>query len=203
MFDEREPAEPELTPDLQAIESQLARLTPVAAQVDRDRLMFEAGRVAARPSRLGRLDVARWPGYIAGPSWHAGLVWPAMTTLTTAASLLLAVSLIWQRHSLEVALKERSQQTISVAQVGEQRPAEASSTNTRPSLATAEWMYSRQPVPGYLRIRYAALTRGVNAIDTGPANSGVGDSTGALDQTQREMLDELLPSAKSKKHSKS
>jgi hypothetical protein len=194
MFDEREPAEPELTPDLQAIESQLARLTPVAARVDRDRLMFEAGKVASPP---------RWPGYIARPSWHGGLVWPVATMLMTAASLLLAVSLVWQRHSFEVALQERPQQTISVVQVGEQRPAEVLSTNTRPSLATAEWMYSRQPTAGYLGIRYAALTRGVSAIDTGPLNSGSADPIGELDQSQRKMLDELLPAAKSQKHSRS
>jgi hypothetical protein len=193
MFDEREPAEPELTPDLQAIEGQLARLTPVAARVDRDRLMFEAGRVAARP---------RWPGFMAGPASHGGLVWPAVTAFMTAASLLLAVSLVWQRHSFEIALQERPQ-AISVVQVGDQRPAELLSTNTQPSLATAEWMTLRQPAKGYLSIRYAALTRGVNAIDTGPSNSGVDDSTGGLEQTQREMLDELMPSAKIKKHSKS
>ncbi len=97
MFDEREPAEPELTPDLQAIEGQLARLTPVAVRVDRDRLMFEAGKVAARP---------RWPGYIAEPSWLGERVWPAAAMLMTAASLLLAVSLVWQRHSFELALQE-------------------------------------------------------------------------------------------------
>jgi hypothetical protein len=202
MFDEREPAEPELTPDLQATEGQLARLTPVAARVDRDRLMFEAGKVAARPGLHGRLAVARWPGYIAGPSWHGGLVWPAIATLTTAASLLLAVSLVWQRHSFEVALHERPQ-AVSVVQVAEQRPAEVLSTTAQPSFATAELMSLRQPANGYLSIRYAALTRGVNAIDTGPTNSEIGDSMGALEQTQREMLDELLPSAKSKKHSKS
>jgi hypothetical protein len=119
----------------------------------------------------------------------------------TAASLLLAVSLVWQRHSFEVALQERAQ-AIRVVQVADPRPAEAAAT-ARPDLATQDWRSLRQPAIGYLGIRYAALTRGVNAIDTGPSNSGVGDSTGALEQTQREMLDELLPSAKSKKHSKS
>jgi hypothetical protein len=193
MFDEREPAEPELTPDLQAIEGQLARLTPAAARVDRDRLMFEAGKVAARPS---------WPGYIAGPAWHGGLMWPAMTTLMTAASLMLAVSLVWQRHSFEVALQKRSQ-TVSVVQVAEQRPAEVLSPKAQPSLATAEWTTFRQPATGYLGIRYAALTRGVNAIDAGPLNSGIAEPIWELDQSQRKMLDELLPAVKSAKHSKS
>jgi hypothetical protein len=194
MFDEHEPAEPELTPDLQAIEGQLARLTPVAARVDRDQLMFEAGKVAALAASEA----------FPGPSLHAkgsAPVWHAATVLMTAASLLLAVSLVWQRHSFEVALQERVP-AISIVQVAEPRPTEGVA-KVRPDLVTEEWMSLRQPVKGYLGIRYAALTRGVNAIDTGPTNSGIGDSTGALEQTQREMLDELLPSAKSKKHSKS
>jgi hypothetical protein len=201
MFDEREPAEPGLTPDLQAIEGRLERLVPAGARVDRDQLMYEAGRAAAQ---IG-------PGYIAEPSrpgespvatWHSEHVWPAAAMLMTAASLLLAVSLVWQRHSFEVALQERAQ-AIPVVQVAEPRPAEAVAAKARQDLAAEDWMSLRQPAKGYLGIRYAALTRGVNAIDTGPSNSGIGDPTGALDQTQREMLDELLPSAKSKKHSKS
>jgi hypothetical protein len=193
MFDEREPAEPELTRDLQAIEGQLARLVPAGVRVDRDRLMFEAGMAAARP---------RWPGYIAEPSWLGGRAWPAAAMLMTAASLLLAVSLVWQRHSFDVALQERAQ-AIAVVQVAEPRPAETVSPKARQDLAAEDWMYLRQPANGYLGIRYAALTRGVNAIDTGPSNSGVGDSMGELEQSQRQMLDELLPSTKSKKHSRS
>jgi hypothetical protein len=193
MFDEREPAEPEIKPDLKAVEGQLARLVPAGARVDRDRLMFEAGMAAAEPSHPGESPVATWLGR---------RVWPAATMLMTAASLLLAVSLVWQRHSFELALQERVP-AISVVQVAEPRPAEAVAAKARPDLATEEWMSLRQPAKGYLGIRYAALTRGVNAIDTGPTNSGIGDSSGALDQTQREMLDELLPSAKSKNHSKS
>jgi hypothetical protein len=193
MFDEHEPAEPELTPDLQAIENRLARLTPAGARVDRDRLMFEAGRATARPER---------PGYIAEPSWLGGRAWPAATMLMTAASLFLAVSLVWQRHSFEVALQERPQ-AISVVQVAEPQPAEAASAKVRPDLAGADWMSLRRPDSGYLGIRYAALTRGVNAIDSGQSNLGVGGSEDELDQSQRDMLNQLLPSAKNKKHSRS
>ena len=46
MFDEHESAEFKLTPDLAAMERQLARLTPAAPRIDRDRLMFNAGREA-------------------------------------------------------------------------------------------------------------------------------------------------------------
>jgi hypothetical protein len=122
--------------------------------------------------------------------------------LMTAASLLLAVSLVWQRHSFEIALQQRPP-AISVAQVVEQQPVEAVSTNSRRDLAAEDWMALRQPANGYLGIRYAALTRGVNAMDSGPSNSDLGDPTGELDQTQRDMLNELLPAAKSRKHSSS
>ncbi|HEX3599287.1 MAG TPA: hypothetical protein VHU84_04045 [Lacipirellulaceae bacterium] len=193
MFDEHEPAEPELTPDLKAIEGKLARLLPASARVDRDRLMFEAGRAAARPER---------PGYIAEPSRLGGRMWPAATMLMTAASLLLAVSLVWQRRSFEVALQERPQ-AVSVGQVAEPRPVEAVSAKARQDLATEAWMALGQPANGYLGIRYAALTRGVNSIETGPSNLGVADPAGELDQTQRDILNELLPSAKNKKHSRS
>ncbi len=48
MFDEHEPAEFKIAADLSAVERQLARLTPAAPRIDRDRLMFEAGRAAER-----------------------------------------------------------------------------------------------------------------------------------------------------------
>ena len=60
MFDEHEPAEPEITADLKALEQQLAQIAPMALRIDRDQLMFEAGRASvAQPRRLG---------YIADPS---------------------------------------------------------------------------------------------------------------------------------------
>ncbi len=94
MFDEHRPDEIELTLELAAMEARLRRLTPVTPRVDRDRLMFEAGRAIERcanepspaPSLLGR-----------GNSWF----WPAATAMMTAATLLLATMLVWQNHSTQ------------------------------------------------------------------------------------------------------
>lgn len=73
----------ELSAELQAFEAQLAALLPSTGRLERDRLMFEAGKAAAeaeqtRPSA----SLPRW-------------VWPAVSTATTAAAVfLLAVVLI-------------------------------------------------------------------------------------------------------------
>ncbi len=42
----------ELTPELSAVEQQLAALAPRAVRVDRDRLMFLAGAASEQPSVL-------------------------------------------------------------------------------------------------------------------------------------------------------
>ena len=47
MFDKHQQDERELAADLAAVEKQLAGLTPAVPRVDRDRLMFAAGRAAA------------------------------------------------------------------------------------------------------------------------------------------------------------
>ena len=146
MFDEREPEEPELTPDLKAIEGKLARLVPASARVDRDRLMFEAGRAAAQPGR---------PGYIAEPSWLGRRVWPAATTLMTAASLLLAVSLVWQHQALQIALHQNALPTVVTIVGPPQDPALL--RHTSPELAFSSWNSLRQPTDGYLGVRYIAL----------------------------------------------
>ena len=41
----------ELSPELQAFEAQLASLLPSAGRLERDRLMFEAGKAAAEAER--------------------------------------------------------------------------------------------------------------------------------------------------------
>ncbi len=193
MFDEREPAEPELTPDLQAIEGQLARLTPVAVRVDRDRLMFEAGKVAARP---------RWPGYIAEPSWLGERVWPAAAMLMTAASLLLAVSLVWQRHSFELALQELHRPAIAPQIASEQRPA-ASPPPAAPDISTANWIALRQPTTGYLGVRFTALTRGVDAIDSNHLDGGTRGSERELERSQRDIMNDFFLSSKRDSHPRS
>ena len=50
MSDDREPPEADLT----AIEAALGSLAPSKSRINRDRLMFEAGRASVRPSTAGR-----------------------------------------------------------------------------------------------------------------------------------------------------
>jgi hypothetical protein len=193
MFDEREPAEPALTPDLQAIEGQLARLVPAGARVDRDRLMFEAGRAAA--ARPGA------PGYIAGPSWRGWRVWQAATGLMAAASLMLATMLVWQQQAFEVAM-EKQKLVPPVVQVARQPSDPGLAEDVRPDFAAAYRIALRQASNGYLGIRYAALMRGVNEMETEGRNLDSVDSPSGVEPTQRDLLNELLPSTTNKTHSR-
>jgi hypothetical protein len=51
MFNEKQPLGAELTPELAALQAQLARLQPAPLTLDRDRLMFAAGRAAAESEK--------------------------------------------------------------------------------------------------------------------------------------------------------
>ncbi len=186
MFDEREPAEFELTPDLAAVERKLARLTPAAPRIDRDRLMFEAGRAAARP---------RWPVYIAGPSWAGLRFWPAATAAMTAATLLLATMLVWERGAaLDVGGEAKPQ--AALARVDDRAGDGEVRLAPRPDVSTAGWFAFQQPASGYLGVRYIALTRGVGALEPSfQAAGGDRDSSNDAPRTQRDMLNELLPSS--------
>src|SRR3954453_7756406 len=103
MYDEQKPREPEIAPELRALERQLRRMTPAAPLVDRDRLMFAAGQAAvsadARQDGHAAYDRAGRPLRTARPSWAARRFWPAATFTMTAATLLLATMLVWQRQT--------------------------------------------------------------------------------------------------------
>ena len=184
MFDE--PEEREITPDLADIERRMARLTPAAPRIDRDRLMFEAGRASlVRPER---------PGSRAEPSRLGRRLWPAATAMMTAASLLLAIMLFEQRTSLQMA--QDNQPTIIPVQPANQ-PLAAPHPTERSEPSTSIWLAARAPQSGYLGKRYIALTRGVGAIET-PLETMDGSFTPSSEHlpTRREMLNELLPSTR-------
>ena len=187
MFDEREPTEFKLTPDLAAVERQLARLTPAVPRIDRDRLMFEAGSAAAaRP---------RWPGYIAGPFRAGARFWPAATATMTAATLLLATMLVWQRGAALVVEGEAKPQA-ALARVDDRPGGGATRSTPRPDVSTTGWATFQQPGSGYLGVRYIALTRGVGALEPRfQTAAGDRDSSSDTPRTQRDILNELLPSS--------
>jgi hypothetical protein len=185
MFGKREPEQTELTPELAALERQLSALAISPPQIDRDKLMFAAGQAAAsRP---------RWSINLAGPPWGGSRIWPAATAMMTAASVLLATMLILQRDSARVA--ESAAPLVAPVSVVVQPVVQPA---WRSDFARNAWLASMQPSTGYLSIRQAALTRGVNAIDsTFSAASNVRDTGGdKLEPSQRRMLNELLPGAR-------
>ena len=194
MFDEREPAEFKLAADLAAVERQLACLTPAAPRVDRDCLMFEAGR-AAEQSKFGEhaeREVIAATQRVAGA---ARWVWPAATATMTAAALLLATMLVWQRGAaLDVGREAKPQAAVALVI---DRPGDgATRLAPRPDVSTAGWPTFQRPASGYLGVRYIALTRGVGALEPSfQAASGERGSFNDLPRTQRDMLEELLPSS--------
>jgi hypothetical protein len=183
MFDE--PEEREITPDLADIERRMARLTPAAPRIDRDRLMFEAGRASvARPER---------PGYIAEPFRLGRYFWPAATSTMTAASLLFATMLVDMRHALQLA--QNVQPAIVPVQPAIQPPA-TTPLPTRREPASATWLATQVPQSGYLGTRFVAFTRGVGAIESPLESANDNFTPSAQPPTRREMLNELLPSTR-------
>jgi hypothetical protein len=216
MFDESKPDQQHLAPELVALERQLLGLTPALPRIDRDRLMFDAGRAAAltergtvvaanepspSPSLRGRgIEVAATLRVAGRRAWF----WPAATAMMTAASLFLATMLVWQNRSQFVAqqpaLPERSDQPREVAHSGDVPP------------ATSFAVRERSPKPaltsGYLGIRYVAVTAGVGALpdDFQAATAGRDASSkkkSSEPATVRNLMNELLPAPASSKPTRS
>jgi hypothetical protein len=198
MYDEQKPREPEIAPELSALERQLRRMTPAAPRVDRDRLMFAAGQaaVSADAGQDGRVmyDRAGDPHHIAGPSWAARRFWPAATFTMTAATLLLATMLVWHRQAPRFASKGDASPPFT-NQASEQLPVKAAPSSRELATSSFGSPTFQRPSSGYLRIRYVTLTRGVGALESNsPVSTDVDESSNETPQTQRDMLEELSPS---------
>jgi hypothetical protein len=200
MYDEQESRQHELAPELAALERQLRGIEPTAPAVDRDRLMFDAGRasVAGEGAKQthAMYDETGRPLYAAAPSWTASRFWPAATFAMTAATLLLATMLVWQNQQQRVV-----RDTVPL------QPAIAVDSDSHDFvLQRPERFARRSSIPainsGYLGLRYVALTCGVGALpsDIEPASAGNSESTiknSAAPTTQRGLLREFLPSSSS------
>jgi len=201
MFDEQKPGEQHLAPELVALERQLLGLTPALPRIDRDRLMFEAGRASVQmieersPSRSlrGRGIDAAASLPVAG---RRGWFWPAATALTTAASFLLATMLVFQNRSQFVAEQSNTppapDESNNITQVSNDLPAEP--------FARREW--STKPVlnDGYLGIRYIAVTAGIGALpdnfqSTATVREVPDKNKPSEPATVRNLMNELLPAA--------
>lgn len=180
---QNESVEVQLPDELAKLERQLARFAPAVPAVDRDRLMFTAGRAAA---------MAEGPPVAVRPQlWDGARLWPAATALMTAATILLAATLAWQQMDERDRAKP---QAVAVASVTGDS---ARGIGERGLDEIERWMVdggNRQwATTGYLGLRHVALVHGVSAI--GGRSAGVqgvpADSTPPA--TARELLDEFLP----------
>lgn len=193
MFDRDESKDVELTPELQALEQRLAGLSLGPLQMDRDRLMFEAGRAAERAAMGGDIALADRRS----ASWRRGWIWPMSTAVMTAACLMLAAMLVWKQSSAQVVAQHTPQPTIlEKTSLG---MAASDTTDIAQLAAVDEFLKRSKPERGYLGMRYVALTRGVGEL---PSDSVAADENGTsrnegsgTPATSRELIHELLPGA--------
>ncbi len=139
---------------LEAIERTLAGFGPAPPRIERDRLMFLAGRASAerrRPSRRdGALAVAnRW-------------LWPAATGMLGATAAALAMALVL-RQEPRVLIVER-EMPVSVRAAAPQQIASAAVDFNAATALRREPAASRVPAENYLRTREVALRMGLDAI---------------------------------------
>lgn len=162
---EREESNPDqLSPELAEFEASLSELVP-ADTLNRDELLFEAGRRAARPMTSNRF-------------WKC---------LSAALTVMLAVQtgLFWMPDGETVADADPPETPVGEPVVPEV-PGEI------PEMLV-EQVEDTVPVEAqYLRIRRLALARGVDAVYSPPADAA--DSETDADPDQRVLLRELLGS---------
>jgi hypothetical protein len=186
MFERNERQDSALTPELAALERQLAGLDVAPLHVDRDRLMFEAGRAAGHSERklAATLRVA------GAPRWF----WPAAAAMSTAACLMLAAMLVWRGDAASVARRDAKTQAVGLAGNEARSGDGARESESIVGIESLQSGYTR-PSGGYLETRYIALTRGVGELrseNDGEISNPSGASRPAA--TARELLRELAPS---------
>jgi hypothetical protein len=195
MYDEQEPSEHEIASELAALERQLRGMTPAGARVDRDRLMFVAGQAAGSASVETGRDGRAMYDRAGRPVHTVGHFWPAATFTMTAATLLLATMIVWQRHTNQFASQGDVAPPTNLAseQPGEQIPSSVGQSTT----SSIGSLVLQRPSSGNLGIRYVSLMRGTSAWEsTSQTSSDDADSSNDPPPTQRKMLEELLPPAR-------
>ena len=219
MSDKHQPDERRLPAELAAVERQLAGLAPAGPRIDRDRLMFEAGRAAAeaelhavhlgegasvassRSADQGTLTPALSPPRRIfdqrerGKRWF----WPAATATMTAATVLLSVMLVRQDQRLHAVQLVSAERESTPAEAPAATPSVDHDADDSLMLAESQdvWPLGGQPTRGYLGARYVALTRGVDALagrQPRPAVVADGDLHRSEPPTARELLQQMLPS---------
>jgi hypothetical protein len=189
MFDEQESNEFRLPAELAALEGKLAGLTVAMARVDRDRLMFEAGRAAGSATGSRRSALAE-PVAPFG-KWF----WPAATAAMTAATVLLGAMLVFSGAWRGAGGKPQTEIVVSTPDVPNGSPF-AHADRHRFARNSAAWMPGNGTPTGYLGIRYVALAHGVDALEREIPHAGGDAGEVTSPANSRELLKELLPTAK-------
>jgi hypothetical protein len=186
MFERNEKPDSKLTSELAALERQLAGLVAAPLHVDRDRLMFEAGRTAGR----AQLDIAATQCVAGAPRWF----WPTATAMSAAACLVLSAMLVWRGDAASVAQQGAKPQAVGLAGI-QARTGEGSDEVDRVTRVNSAQDAFTRPISGYLETRHIALTRGLGELR--PESHGdISIQPGAVRPaaTARELLRELVPS---------
>lgn len=180
MFNESESEQFELSPELIALERQLAQWTPAMPRLDRDRLMFEAGRANGAALRKGLAHGLK-----------RGWFWPATATAMTAACLLLGAMLFWRNGSVNQPTNHVNQPVAATPTVDDLQPValhrpEQLNLGARNTLAA-----------GYVGLRNLSLAYGLGVLELRTASA---NGPAAFTERQRpqpataaELLQEFLP----------
>jgi hypothetical protein len=182
MSDEREPGKYELAPELVTVQNELAHLSPKALRIDRDQLMFNAGRAAERATL--NLASGAVPSPVPVKSFNAHF-WPAAAATMTAATILLSAMLAHERRPQSIA--------------NETKPRAASTADSQ--LAASEFSVASRTsfsgaTSGYLGMRNMALSRGVGALASEFSTDTDVLPLKSKPVTARELRDELLPGSR-------
>jgi hypothetical protein len=180
MFDEQESGEFRLPAELARLEKRLAALPAEPLRIDRDRLMFAAGRAAGSrvEERGSRSEFLR------------ARFWPVAAMAMTAATVILAAMLVWPAAWRGTGATPQVEVVANAADSAEGRPA-ADGIKHQFARYPVGWLPGDLSSTGYLGMRYVALTRGVDAIDRDclEAQSATDEPMPAANS--RELLKEL------------
>lgn len=168
-----------ISPELSRLESELAGLSP-AEGINRDDLLFEAGRRAALRQR--RTGIGFWKSLSA-----------ALAVMLAAQTLLFWPVASESPADTPVADRNVDESPeVRILPDGEPATESAFRPELRASLVVVEAIETFRAGAQYLRLRRLALAEGIDAVEFQPSEPS--DQPRESSATQRELLRELLGS---------
>ena len=166
-----------ISDELAKFEKAIADLRPAASRVDRDRLMFEAGRASGG---------GNGPASLAIKPWHTGsALWPTTTVVMTGLAAVLTVLLLIQHSTPNVKPMAASELVPSPSSGTEHPPLQAASASERISPALNEASYM------VLRRRFTGLDGSSASLTISGASTPSRESWGNLFEMRRRFLADL------------